>query len=486
MEGINKDILREVCVNKQIAFSRYFFKHREGSKFILNPHHEVMARTLDRVISGEITRLIINVPPGYTKTEMTVIDFIARGLCINPKAKFIHASFSKDLAQESSAKIKDVIQSDEYQALWPMTLRNDSKAKGKWYNESGGGMIAVSTGGVVTGFRAGRMSEGFTGCFIADDALKPDDAYSDAKRNRVNNRINNTLKSRLAHPGVPMIFIGQRVHDNDPSAFLLKGGTGEKWHHLILPAEIVEDYKYPEEFKFGIPVEHNLPVGALWDYKASLEELAVMRECDPYTAASQYDQCPTPLGGGIFKDKWWEYYDTDVPPIFEYRLITADTAEKTGTYNDYSVFGCWGVYKKKVYLLDVLRARLEPPDVRRVMWEFHDKHANIHATSGRLNAVYVEDASSGTDTIATCKREGMNIFPIQRHKDKVTRAMDTVPYIASGRVFLPNRASWLSDFKDEMRKFTAIDTHDNDDQVDMFMDGVEKALMPHGNEAGAF
>ena len=125
----NKSILKQLCIDKHIVFTRYFFRHRENAKFIVNPHHQVMADTMDRVFRGEITRLIINVPPGYTKTEMAVLSFIARGLAYNPEAKFIHTSYADSLALQNSLTIRDIVLSQEYQKLWPLQLRKDNQSK---------------------------------------------------------------------------------------------------------------------------------------------------------------------------------------------------------------------------------------------------------------------------------------------------------------------------------------------------------------------
>ncbi len=125
-------------------------------------------------MGGEITRLIINIPPGFTKTQMCVVDFVARGLAINPRARFIHASYSEALVQENSLAIRDTVTSEDYQALWPLELRKDAKAKGLWKTREGGGILARPSGGSITGFRAGRMEPGFSGALIIDDPLKPD------------------------------------------------------------------------------------------------------------------------------------------------------------------------------------------------------------------------------------------------------------------------------------------------------------------------
>ncbi len=78
-----------------LEFTRRFFMVREGAPFLIGPHHHVLARVMDDVFAGKISRLIINIPPGFTKTQMCVVDFVARGLAINPRARFIHASYSE-------------------------------------------------------------------------------------------------------------------------------------------------------------------------------------------------------------------------------------------------------------------------------------------------------------------------------------------------------------------------------------------------------
>lgn len=243
-----------------MLFMRYFFKLRENTKLILNWHHYAIEFILQAVIDGHINRLIINVSPGYTKTEQAVLNFIARGLAINHRAKFIHTSYSGDLVKLNSGTIKDTIESGEFQEIWPMKIRMDTKGKKRWFTEFGGGMMAAPSAGQITGFRAGRMEPGFTGAFINDDPVKPDDAFSDAKRNAINNRFNNTMRSRLAVESVPMINIMQRIHESDLSGFLLRGGSGDKWHHLTLPANITEEFlteKYNPDYTHGMPLDIN-------------------------------------------------------------------------------------------------------------------------------------------------------------------------------------------------------------------------------------
>jgi len=253
-------MLKYMLENDGMQFMRYFFKHREGTKMLRNWHHYVIEYVLQAVYDGKITRLIVNIAPGYSKTEQVVLNFISRGLAINPRSKFIHCSYSGDLASENSSKIKETITSDEFQELWPMEVRVDSKGKKRWFTELGGGMMAAPSGGQITGFRAGRMESGFTGAFVIDDPVKPDDAHSALKRNTINNRFNNTMRSRLAVESIPMIVIMQRIHEDDLAGYLLKGGSGDIWYHLTIPTRLDDEeinLPYPDEYSNGIKIDIN-------------------------------------------------------------------------------------------------------------------------------------------------------------------------------------------------------------------------------------
>ena len=292
------------CEIDGLYFARYFFKQRFGSKMIISGHHKVIQKTLDRVISGEINRLIINMPPGYTKTELSSIFMIARGLAINPKARFLHLSYSDNLALLNSSTARSIVKSGEFQDMWPMSTRDDQDSKGTWYNEESGGVRATSSKGQVTGFRAGHMEPGFTGALIVDDPVKPDDASSEKIRGGVNERYNETIKNRLAVEDVPIIIIMQRIHYKDLSGYLLRGGSGEKWHHLNLPVIVDNSKPYSEENTHGIPIEHNLPDGWLWPFKHN-ESHRVALTSHRRSFAAQYMQDPPKFDqdGSLWKEK---------------------------------------------------------------------------------------------------------------------------------------------------------------------------------------
>lgn len=261
------------CEQDGLYFNRYFFKQRFGSKMIVNRHHYAMQKALDRTMlppsdSNFIPRLIINVPPGYTKTEMASIGYMARGLAVNAQSRFLHLSYSHKLALTNSATVRATIKSAEYQKMWNVVTKNDVDSKEIWHTEEGGGVTATAAGGQVTGFRAGHMDEDkFTGALIIDDPVKPDDAYHDTIREGVNTNYNETIASRVAVETVPIIVIMQPIHWNDLSGYLLTGGSGEKWWHLRLPVLIDNSEEYPQEYTHGIPLDHGLSDGWLWPFK---------------------------------------------------------------------------------------------------------------------------------------------------------------------------------------------------------------------------
>ncbi|MEG5846043.1 DNA-packaging protein [Enterobacter hormaechei] len=282
------------CEEDGLYYARYFFKQRTGGKMIVAPHHKVIQKTLDRVIDGEIQRLIINVPPGYTKTELATINMMGRGLALNCRARFMHLSYSHNLALLNSSTARGMIKSQAYQSMWPMALRDDADSKAMWWTEHGGGVYASSAAGQVTGFRAGHMEPGWQGALIIDDPVKPDDAYSEIVRDGVNNRFNETIKSRLAIETTPMIVIMQRIHYHDLSGYLLRGGSGEKWHHLNLPVIIDNSQPYAAQYPentHAIPIDHGLPDGWLWPFKHN-ESHRVSLFSHRRTAEAQYMQNP--------------------------------------------------------------------------------------------------------------------------------------------------------------------------------------------------
>jgi len=496
-EAIDINQLRFIkykCENSLLDFTRYIFKQRTTEKFIVSLHHKIICDTLEKTLNGEIKRLIINLPPGFTKTELAVINYIAYGLAINPKGRFIHVSYSDDLALENSSKIKEIIESDYYQTMWPMKLRIDSKAKKKWYNEQGGGLYAVSTGGAVTGFRAGRMNKkSFSGALIIDDPIKPDEGSSRVIRHSINKNYTSTIKNRLAVEDIPIILIMQRVHNDDLSAFLLRGGSGEKWYHLEVPALVKkEPLPYPKDWTHGVPIETNFPVGPLWEYKLNKAELAAIKLSDSYVYSSQYMQRPTMEGGKVFDIYSFGYYKSynakrgyillsdNTRVNIEYKSIYADTAMKIKETNDYSVFQCWGKGEDgKIYLLDSIRGKWEAYDLKLNFLGFIKRNEyEVGENAIGIRNIKVEDKASGTGLIQDINHEtNYNIVGIQRDIDKVSRARSCAPQIRQGKVMIPSDADYIEELVIEFDDFSASMAHRFDDQIDATMDAIHDMLI---------
>ena len=176
----------------------------------------------------------------------------------------------------------------------------------------------------------------------------------------------------------------------------------------------------------------------------------------------------------IIHSEWFKRYE--VEPKFEYRFLVGDTAQKTKEANDYSVFTVWGVSKeRRLYLLDLIRGKWEAPELETQAKDFWSKH--IVLKNGVLRVMSIEDKASGTGLIQTLQRkESIPIEAIQRNKDKYTRCLDTLGYIKSGYVFLPESAWFVSDFLTECEGFTSNDQHEYDDQVDNLLDACDKTF----------
>ncbi|AHB06361.1 hypothetical protein U875_14115 [Pandoraea pnomenusa 3kgm] len=478
-------VIKAKCERDHLFFSRYFFKHRQGIKFRVNWHHVLIADTVQRVIDGELKNVVINVPPGSSKTELVAINLIARGLAVNPRARFLHISYSDDLALLNSETAREIVGSDEYQALWPLAIADDAKSKKRWNvvvdGKKAGGVYAVSLGGQITGFRAGHMAEGWQGAIIIDDPLKVEDAYSKTNRDKANRKLLSTVKSRKANPDTPIIVIMQRLAEEDPTGFIKSGKVPGDWQFIEIPALITDEYveRLPARVREMVEVADRDDDGrfSYWPYKEPLDDLLASEKADRYVFSGQYMQRPSPLGGGIIKSANFGRYD--VLPDLVKRMIFADTAQKTAERNDYSVFQCWGLGKNgRIYLIDQIRGKWEAPELRRRAIDFWNKHLPMGMPHGAaLTKMRVEDKASGTGLIQDIRESGgIPIEGIERDRDKLTRVMDVVSYIDSGYVLVPDDAPWVSDFTQECDAFTPDDTHAHDDQIDPMVDAINDLL----------
>jgi len=423
-----------------LAFTRYMFRARRGFDFIVNSHHRAIEAALMRVFLGLSTRLIINVPPRYSKTELAVVNFMAWAMGHAPDAEFIHTSYSGGLAANNSFMAKLLVESAEYARIFPSgpILRTDSKAKNDWRTTLGGVVYAQGSGGTITGFGAGKLREGFGGAIIIDDPHKPVEANSDAMRGNVIDWFGNTLESRKNSPQTPIILIMQRLHEADLSGFLLAGGNGETWEHVTFPA-------------IG-------PEGkALWPAKHSIETLRIMERASPYVFAGQYQQRPAPLAGGEFKP---DLIGTiDAVPVGT-RLVRA--WDFAGTEDD-------GDWTAGPLLGEMPDGRYVIADMVRMQEATEVVEAALKATAQRDGtgvtvAIPQDPGQAGKGQVRQFTRtlSGFSVRSKPVSGDKVTRARPFAAQVNVGNVVMI-RGAWNLTMVEELRNFP---NGLHDDQVD--------------------
>lgn len=444
-----------------LAFTQHMFKARKSADFKVAPHHVAVCNALERVVIGKTRRLVINIPPRSGKTELAVKNFLAWCMGNFPDSEFIHASYSKRLAATNTWEARAIMQHEAFAEVFGKPqFRDDSNAKDEFRTEAGGIVYATGSDGTITGYGAGKMREHFGGCIVIDDPHKAGEGNSETMRQNVLDWFSTTMESRKNRPDTPIIIIMQRLHEMDLSGWLLSGGNGEQWEHLNIPAR-------------------NADGSSFWPDQFPADMLDRLESSNSYVFAGQYMQRPSPLGGGIFKDDWWQTMRA-APPL-EWRTIYADTAQKTGQQNDYTVLQCWGRSRTgQAVLLDMVRGKWEAPELVTQARAFWAKHKATHG-QGSLRAFKVEDKVSGTGLIQTLKREGIPMVGIQRDRDKITRAYDAAPYAESGNVILMQDCPHLSDFLSEAAAFP---NGAHDDTLDPMMDAVCDMLQSSGEIFG--
>lgn len=454
--------MQELCLSSFKFFCLAVFEFVYRKKFIWEEPHEEISRALLEVWTGKQKNLVINVAPRYGKTQLLVL-FVAWTYAHNPLCEYLHLSYSDELADKNSDQIRTLIKSKFFNDLFKVEIDSGNDKKGEWATTEGGIFRAAATGGQVTGFGAGATVEFdeqnryvFSGCVWIDDPLKPADAHT-TRRDQVNAHWEETIKSRRNSPETtPTICVMQRIHEGDFTAKLLSDGAE---NFKLLKLKTLKD-----------------DGTALWPRKHPVEVLLKMKEANEYVFSAQYQQSPAPAGGSTFKEEWWGWY-TELPE-FDRVIITMDTASKTEEQHDYSVLQAWGFWKQhgRIYLIDQVRGKWEAPDLKRVGVNFIQSIRSRF----RLEAVYVEDKSSGTYLIQTmCADTTAALIPIPRDsrtRGKASRATDTAPHIQARQVFLPEGRDFSDTFVKEASSFTRAMTHLHDDQIDPMMDAVEILL----------
>lgn len=412
---------------------------------------------LEAVTDGRIKRLLMNVPPGSMKSLLTGVIWPAWewGPRNMPEMRYVGTAHEEGLAIRDSRRCRDLIKSEWFQELWPLPLATDLDGKREFGNIKKGVRQARSFTS-MTGVRGDRV--------ILDDPISADNANSAAKLEAARIAFTETLPTRVNSDQSAIVVIMQRLSEKDVSGVILDMGL--PYVHLCIPMRFEPERRCTTEIGWSDP--RTLPGELMFPERfgeAQVKELETT--LGPYGTAGQLQQRPAPRGGGIINTEWFRYWTGS--PSLEFRFITVDTAQKTGTMNDYSVMQCWARSRSGTAILqDQVRGKWEAPELIIQARAFWLKHLTKHPTA--LRGMFVEDKVSGTGLIQTLRREGIPVAPIQRNNDKISRAYDAAPFIASGNVELPQDAEWLSDFLGECAVFPA---GAHDDQLDPMFDAIK-------------
>jgi predicted phage terminase large subunit-like protein len=454
--------------NLPLFTARCFKELNPTAEFEMNWHIEAMGSHLSDVRNGDTNRLILNVPPRHLKSTIGSIAFPAWCLGQNPSAKIVCVSYAQDLSDKLAQDTRRIMMSRWYRELFPATrLESPRPPIHALKTTAGGYRLATSVGGTLTGL-GGEI-------IVIDDPIKPADAMSDALRSSVNDWFDHTLYSRLndKRKGA-IVIIMQRLHEDDLVGHVLQL---EPWDVVRFQAIAEEDEVHEYRTINGLTRFYRRKGEALHPERESLETLAqIRRTMGGYGFASQYQQAPAPLGGGMIKTEWFKRYAPHEKPEHFDRIIQSwDTANKASELNDYSVCTTWGQKGKEVYLLHVLRKQLEYPDLKRAVWDQYQLYS--------ADVVLIEDRASGTQLLQEARRDGMHAATAYKpDSDKVMRMHAQTAIIENGFVHLPTEAPWLAEYLHELAIFPKGARDDQVDSTAQALDWIKKpAEMKGGN-----
>ena len=432
-----------------------------GNRLHLNWHLLAICYQLERIWRGEIKRLIIEVPPRSLKSICASVAFPAFLLGHDPKKRIITASYSADLAAKHANDTRAVMKMPWYQSLFPDTRISDEKdTEHEFRTTQRGGRFSTSVGGTITGRGASII--------IIDDALKPQEALSEAARTKANDWYDGTVFSRLDDKSTDaIVIVMQRLHQDDLSGHVQ---TLEDWEVLSLPAVADED----QEISIGNGEIYHRARGELLDpVREPQHVLDTLRATlGHYHFSAQYQQNPIPVDGEVVKYSWFKRFKEIENKRGLIRVQSWDTASKPGELNDYSVCTTWMVDDSNFYLLDVLRQRMDFPSLRQTVIR--------HAIAWKANEIIIEDKGSGTQLLQQIRSERRVDIPrpiaFTPQEDKLVRMAAQSTRIEAGQVFIPEEGPWLAEFRAEFAQFPNGRYDDQVDSVSQFLAWISNYL----------
>ena len=411
--------------------------------FIPGKHHQVMANAFERVASGDLKRLIINMPPRHTKSEFASFLLPAWFLGKFPEKKIIQTAHTAELSVGFGRKVRNLVSSSDYQAVFNTKLSADSKAAGRWNTHMGGEYFAIGVGGAVTGKGADLL--------IIDDPHSEQEAMQNDPKiyDKTFEWYSSGPRQRL-QPGGAIVMVMTRWAKRDLTGQILEHSAtrgGDQW-------EVIE---FPALMPSGNP---------LWPEFWSKSELeSIMAELPVSKWQAQYQQNPTSEQGAIIKREMWNIWEEERAPKCDYIIQSWDTAFEKHNRADYSACTTWGIFYRtnnegkdiaNVILLDAFKERIEFPDLKRAAYEFWKQW--------NPDTLIVEKKAAGAPLIYEMRSMGIPVseYTPTKGSDKIARVNAISDMFASGLVWCPD-TRWAEEVVEEMAAFPY---GDNDDLVD--------------------
>lgn len=437
----------EILKGKELAQHKFMeFVRRVWPTFISGRHHAKMADAFERVASGEIKRLIINMPPRHTKSEFASYLLPAWFLGKFPGKKVIQTSHTAELAVGFGRKVRNLVDSDVYKNIFPgVGLQSDSKAAGRWATNHGGDYFAIGVGGAVTGKGADIL--------IIDDPHSEQEAALSETNPEVYDKTYEWYTSgprQRLQPGGAIIMVMTRWSKKDLTGQVVKAAaqrSGEEWTVIEFPALFEGDKP-------------------LWPEFWSVEELVALRAELPTSKwMAQYMQNPTSEVSAIIKREWWKEWEEESPPYCEFIIQSWDTAFLKSERADYSACTTWGVFYKEddtgllqanIILLNSFKKRMEFPELKKKAFEDYNEW--------KPDALIVEAKATGAPLIFELRAMGIPVqeFMPSRGNDKIARLNAVADIFASGHVWVP-QTRWAEELVEEVASFPS---GEHDDLVD--------------------
>ncbi|MCB2077406.1 MAG: phage terminase large subunit [Novosphingobium sp.] len=453
-----------VCRRDFQAFvERVFHTLDPGTELERAPYVEVLCDYLAQVARGEIRRLLVTIPPRHLKTVAGSIALPAWVLGQDPARRIMSLSYGQDLSLKYAAQFRTIMQSRWYAHVFPHTAASivrDTATEMK--TRQNGSRLATSLGGTITGLGADMI--------IIDDLMKAEDARSPIERTRVQDFFGNTLLSRLNDKRTgAIIAIQQRLHEDDLAGHLLQLGG---FVHLNLPAiaEEVQVYPLSNGRVFRREVGDVLKPGT--EPRSVLDEQRAAMGGAVFEA--QYQQNPTSYDSALLEWHRIQTYE-EAPPRTRLQAVVQswDTAMADSPRANFSVGTTWGYHNGSWLLLDLVRVRMQYPDLlAKVRFE---------RNRWRADTILVEKAATGIPLLDDLSRDFRGNGPAEHHArycarigitpgiGKEERLSAQVERLYSGHARFPAQANWLPDLKRELLAFPSGTYDDQVDSVSQFL-----------------